>query len=571
MKPDAPKLPDAEADAPATDSERSMRTTLERQLGGMDSRGETFTPPTIPDHVLLHRIGSGAYGEVWLARSALGTLRAVKIVYRARFEDERPYEREFHGILKYEPISRTNEGLVQVLHVGRNDEAGCFYYVMELADGVEGKVISETVPEPTAVTRSTDLLVTDYFPRTLRSELRQHQRLPLTDAAQLTLRLVSALQHLHARGLVHRDIKPSNVIFVNGQPKLADIGLVAGAGDSRSFVGTEGFIPPEGPGTVQADIYSLGKLLYELATGRDRMDFPQLLPVVSGGSPCTRPDDSLLELNEIMTRACAPEAKQRYATATEMQAELNLFLAGHSLRQTRYIERNLVRLKRFAVIVSVCLSLAGVALWFSNREERHARERANAEAALRLRAEVAEHETQRQLFTALLEHARGIVRSSELGHRVRALDALRRAAAISNTAELRREVLAAFALPDVRFKQEWLGGDDVTCAQFDPGFTRLAVSRGESSTEILSGTDFKTIATLPVGAEGGCFRTLWSADGRHLLVKRDQDGAGNRSVVEVWEVARERRILLARDVPRDAMTFHPSLPRLALGTIDGPV
>jgi hypothetical protein len=109
-----------------------MRHALERQLAG--SPQPERLPPPISDHVLLHRIGCGAYGDVWLARNALGTLRAVKVVYRARFEDEHPYEREFKGILKYEPISRTHEGLVQVLHVGRNDEAGCFYYVMELAD-----------------------------------------------------------------------------------------------------------------------------------------------------------------------------------------------------------------------------------------------------------------------------------------------------------------------------------------------------------------------------------------------------------------------------------------------------
>jgi serine/threonine protein kinase len=116
-----------------------------------------------------------------------------------------------------------------------------------------------------------------YSPRTLRSELVLRHRLPPTDAAQFTLRLAGALAHLHAHGLVHRDIKPSNVIFVNGQPKLADIGLVAGAGDSHSFVGTEGFVPPEGPGTPTADIYSLGKLLYELATGRDRLEFRNFL------------------------------------------------------------------------------------------------------------------------------------------------------------------------------------------------------------------------------------------------------------------------------------------------------
>ena len=64
-----------------------------------------------------------------------------------------------------------------------------------------------------------------------------------------------------------RDIKPSNIIFVGGRPKLADIGLVTDAGDARSIVGTEGYLAPEGPGTPQADIFALGRVLYEATTG----------------------------------------------------------------------------------------------------------------------------------------------------------------------------------------------------------------------------------------------------------------------------------------------------------------
>ena len=549
------KSPDSSSGSTAN---AALRAALEQQLRDPVAEEVTCRPPSVPDHTLLHRIGRGAYGDVWLARNALGTLRAVKIVYRARFKDDRPYEREFHGILKFEPISRTHEGLVQVLHVGRSDEAGCFYYVMELADGAGG-VLSEA----------------DYSPRTLHSELARRRRLAPTDAAKLVLRLGGALAHLHAHGLVHRDIKPSNVIFVGGQPKLADIGLVTDVGSSHSFVGTEGFIPPEGPGTQQADLYGLGKLLYELATGRDRMDFPQLPPAVT-----RLPDgDSLLELNEVMTRACAPEPTQRYASATELQADVNLFLAGRSLRRARNIERTLARLKRLAAVACVLLVLAAATVWFVKNEERHANERARQaterarieaesrekETALRRRAEEAERQTQQQLYAALREQARAMVRSGELGQRVQALDAIRRAAAISNSAELRREAFAALALPDLRFERELSFSPGVNSARLDPAFERLAVSRGKSPIEIRAVSDSRLLASLPASTNLPSFYREWSADGRFLAVKRDYPG-GRHGDWEVWDVLREKRVLLLRNVSYQAFSFHPRLLRVIART-----
>src|SRR5512132_4331584 len=88
----------------------------------------------VPDHRMIWQIGHGAYGEVWLARNVFGTFRAVKLVHRRNFSDEYPFEREFKGIQKYEPISRNHEGLIDILQVGRNEAAAYFYYVMELAD-----------------------------------------------------------------------------------------------------------------------------------------------------------------------------------------------------------------------------------------------------------------------------------------------------------------------------------------------------------------------------------------------------------------------------------------------------
>jgi serine/threonine protein kinase len=634
-RPPAPAGPDSK-------SGELMRARLERQLADAGSGEAGVAPPPVPDHELLHHIGRGAYGDVWLARNALGALRAVKVVYRARFKDDRPYEREFHGILKYEPISRSHEGLVQVLHAGRDEARGCFYYVMELADAESeqvGKWESEKVgsdrPASVSLAHFPTCPPASYSPRTLRSDLAGQERLPPVEAAQFVLRLAGALGHLHAHGLVHRDIKPSNVIFVGGQPKLADIGLVTDMGSSHSFVGTEGFIPPEGPGTPQADLYGLGKLLYELATGRDRMDFPQLPPLANlkagrasrlpgerasasgpsalprsagaGGTPAlldsSADAEALLELNEVMTRACAPEPRHRYANATELQAELNLFLAGRSLRRARHVERNLARLKKFAVAACVLLALGAGALWFAGNEARHAREkereandRARAEAvgreketALRRRAEAAEQQTEQQLYTALLEQARATVRSGERGQRVRALDALRRAAAISNTVELRREVFAALALPDLRFERELPAPSNFTFLELDPAFERLAIGRGNSPIELRAVSDSRLLATLPASTNLPAHSAEWSADGTFLAVKRDYASGGARADWEIWEVAPlpvpppshqslrdgeglgggARRVLLLRAVPWGAVSFHPRLRRLMAGGARG--
>jgi len=103
----------------------------------------------------------------------------------------------------------------------------------------------------------------------------------LIESLDLAIHLTAALEHLHNHGLIHRDIKPANIVFVKGVAKLADIGLVTDihqVSTHASYVGTPGFIPPEGPGAAVADIYSLGKVFYEVAMGLDRNRFPELPP-----------------------------------------------------------------------------------------------------------------------------------------------------------------------------------------------------------------------------------------------------------------------------------------------------
>jgi WD40 repeat protein len=352
-------------------------------------------PPSIPDHEMVRCIGQGSYGEVWLARSAVGTWRAVKVVYRNHFKDARPYEREFIGIQKFEPISRTNEGLVDVLQIGRNDTAGYFYYVMELADDLNGECRVQSAEggkddrgQRTEVGGQKSVVgfnAASYTPKTLASEIRTRGRLPFAECLPLGLTLNLALGHLHRNGLVHRDVKPSNIIFVNGVPKLADIGLVTDFDETQSFVGTEGFIPPEGPGTKQADLYALGKVLYEAGMGKDRREFPE--PVTGLGLDAE--SKALMELNAVLLRACAAKPKERYASAEEMNADLALLMAGKSVRHTHAMERRVKIMTRVAVVTVAVMVLGAVPYYVAIKEARLATAAASREAAQRQRAEEA--------------------------------------------------------------------------------------------------------------------------------------------------------------------------------------
>ncbi|MEM7010197.1 MAG: SUMF1/EgtB/PvdO family nonheme iron enzyme [Verrucomicrobiota bacterium] len=288
--------------------------------------------PEIPNYKILHQIGKGGYGEVWLARSVTGSLRAVKVVKREDFANERAFEREFEGIQNYEPVSKEHTGLVDILHVGRDDKQGFYYYVMDLADDVS---------------LGRDINVDEYEPLTLSRKLRRGAKLGLDDCMTLGQTMSEALGALHTNKLTHRDVKPSNIIYVRGLPQLADPGLVASAGQD-TFVGTEGYVPPEGPGTPLADLYSLGMVLYEMNTGKDRMDFPELPTIVD-------PDELNLrersELNTIICKTCAPRPKQRFGDAAAL---------GHALSNVGKIKRAPARAGwKFAAAAGVMLLLGG--------------------------------------------------------------------------------------------------------------------------------------------------------------------------------------------------------------------
>jgi CHASE2 domain-containing sensor protein len=267
--------------------------------------------PETPGFELVHPpFAEGAYGKVWLAQDRAGQWVALKVIYRAKFgDDPGPYEREFSGVQRYKPISDRHPGLLRVDFVSKK-KANYFYYVMELGDSLQpGWEHTPTI----------------YKPRDLVSERAQlrRRRLPVKECVGIGITLCEALEFIHRQGMTHRDIKPQNIIFVNGQPKLADLGLITDIrppDQERTLVGTPGYMPPspERPGTVSADIYALGMVLYVLCTGRA----PALFPEVATTLVDTEEPAEFLPLNTVILKACQPLPADRYASAAQMSSAL---------------------------------------------------------------------------------------------------------------------------------------------------------------------------------------------------------------------------------------------------------
>jgi hypothetical protein len=258
--------------------------------------------PAVPGYHLCREIDEGAYGLVWLAHSADGYC-ALKVIRRDGLRDAGLFEQEFSALQKLATLSQNLDGLVRILHAGRNRSLGYYYYAMELADDCSGQL--EVSPET-------------YQARTLATEIRSKVIMAPSDCVEIGTVLAAALQRLHANEIIHGNIKPANVLFIKGLPKLADVGLAHLLGGFSGH-GMPGYAPPEGPGRAQGDVYSLGKIIYEIMTGFDRRTFPR---------PPDTPTPELQALWSVVSKACESHALHRYRSAKELHDALV------SLRQT---------------------------------------------------------------------------------------------------------------------------------------------------------------------------------------------------------------------------------------------
>ncbi|MFK0183649.1 ABC transporter substrate-binding protein [Streptomyces rubiginosohelvolus] len=201
-------------------------------------------PRTVGPYRTLVRLGAGGMGVVYLARSAGGSLAAVKVI-RAEHAADPGFRARFRREAKA-AARITGPWVVPVL--GADTEAR------------EPWLATAFVPGPS-----------------LAQVVAAGGPLPPVTVRALGSRLAEALAAVHEAGLIHRDVKPGNVLLALDGPRLIDFGIARHEGATAltatgAVIGTPGYLAPEqasaGPLGPPCDVFSLGCVLVYAATGR---------------------------------------------------------------------------------------------------------------------------------------------------------------------------------------------------------------------------------------------------------------------------------------------------------------
>ena len=259
---------------------------------------------------LHQKCGWGAYGEVWLAEDSIGARVAVKIISN----EGRYSERELAGLRNYKDCSHPN--LLNIRFVEITGERICC--IMDAADDLNHGL-------------------GEYKADTLANRLNKSGRMDGKEITAMLDGLLAGLEELHKHGLVHRDIKPDNILWVNGRPTLADVGLIAQEGKG-SLVGTPGFMSPKllsGQGQADAsdDFYALGKVIYCALTGLPVGEYPSIPQTMTISmdaalgrafrESCKHPVRSSAEFRKLLEKKNVPETPKGNNVRMTVQTESN--------------------------------------------------------------------------------------------------------------------------------------------------------------------------------------------------------------------------------------------------------
>jgi serine/threonine protein kinase/WD40 repeat protein/Tfp pilus assembly protein PilF len=401
--------------------------------------------------------------------------------------------------------------------------------------------------------------------------------------ARIGLQVAEALSYAHEQGILHRDIKPSNVLVdLDGTAWVADFGLAkfAGAEDlstSRDIVGTLRFMAPErfdGWSDTKSDVYGLGITMYELLTLRpafDAADQPRVIrQIMTGGAVAPHKLDRRVprDLDTISMKAMARDPAERYATAGAMAEDLRRFLADRTILARRTTTRE--RLWRWcrrnkmiaSLLTAVAVLLVFIAAYSSIAASRYKRQS--------LRANIAEADAREKLFASLLAQARASRSSRRPGQRFAALRALREAAKIHCTPELRDEAIACLALPDLDLIRQWPGAD-WSCF-IDPTFTLFVLASRDGTMSIRRVNDNQEIQRIkPCDSALTGTAAAFSIDGIHFLAgyyKRNRNGQS----IDVYRIGAPDPVVSEPDAGEpSAADFSPDGRLVAIGRGDGTI
>ena len=314
--------------------------------GGDRDRTMSFAAgETVGDYRIMGMLGSGGVGEVFRVEHTLTQRQeAMKVLAGGRLGAGEEAQRFLREIKLQASLNHPN--IAAVHHAFWMNED--LVMVMELVEGA-----------------------------TLRSLLKAG-RIPLQSALNFASQVLDALAYAHQHSVVHRDVTPSNIMITPaGGVKLTDFGLAKTTSDPRltqtgAVMGSLYYMSPEqvrAAATLDArtDVYSLGVVLYEMATGSRpfEADNPFSLMqahVQQAPAPSREVDPSLpRELDEILLTALAKEPERRFSSAGSFRDSVENLRA--SLVQAGATESGLARrwprsrIFRYCAATLVCTAL----------------------------------------------------------------------------------------------------------------------------------------------------------------------------------------------------------------------